>query len=136
MKRLIATLVGYLAVTSMLAGGLLGGILWLIRTDGAESAPVRVAALPPRIADSIERKKDVVPPQAPPVASLPVKPMQEANVALSQPVAAKWFIRELTPPPPKKRKRQATKQPSDRRPTNPTVSSYATPVRSDNLSGL
>jgi len=104
MKKLIAALVCYLAVTSALAGGLLGGVLWLIRAE-AGSAPVRVAAIPPRIAESIERKKSMQPPETPQAAPAPPKPMHQASVALGQP--AKWVIRELTPSA-KKRKAPAT----------------------------
>jgi hypothetical protein len=135
MTKLIATLVGYLAVTSVLAGGLLGGVFWLTRTEGAESATVRVAPLPPRIAESIERKKAVTPPQAPPVASVPSRPMQEANVSLSQPTSAKWVIRELTPLRAKKREvRSRNLAP----PADAAAPSEAAPttVRSDNFSGL
>jgi len=103
MKKLVAALVCYLAAASALAGSLVGGMVWLTSADGAESAPVHVAPIPPRIADSIERKNAFVPPQAPQAPSGPAKLMQESNVSLS-PVAAKWSIRELSPPPAQKRK--------------------------------
>jgi len=120
----------------MLAGALLGGFFWLIRTDGAESATVRVASIPPRIADSIERKKVVVPPQAPQVTSVTAASMRESNVSLGQPVAAKWFIRELAPPRARKRDvRSRSRVPAD---TTAATSFYSAPTtaRSDNFSGL
>ena len=139
MKTLFLTLAGYLAATSALAGVLLGGVLWLISTDGAESQAARVASVPPRIADSIERKKAFVPQQAPPAASVPARPLQETNVALRQPPAAKWVIRELAPPRGKKRETR----PGDRataRASNDAAtaapSGGAVHTRSDNFSGL
>jgi hypothetical protein len=135
MRKLIATLFGYLAVVSLLAGGVLGGVVWLIRTDGAESATVRAAPLPPRIADSIERKKALVPPQPPPVAALPYRPLQEANAALSQPPRS--FIRELAPPRAKPQVRSRDRAPLQA-PAHAAAPPAAVPitVRSDNFSGL
>jgi hypothetical protein len=136
MKRLIAAFVGYLAVTSVLAGGLLGGVIWLTRPDAAESAPAQVAPIPPRIADSIERKKTTVPP---PAALMPVKVMQEANASLSQPTA-KWVIRELTTPRARKREMRPRSAAPARGPADANAAApfNAAPMtgRSDNFSGL
>ena len=117
----------------MLASVLLGSVFWLIRTHPTESAPARVAAIPPRIADSIERRKMAVPAPEPPAAPAPAKPMQEANVALKQP-PARWVIRELTPSPTKARKARSLKQPPSAQASAPT---YAVPTgRDENPSGL
>lgn len=138
MKKLIAALVGYLAVTSVLAGGLLGGVLWLTSTNGADGATPRVAPIPPRIADSIERKKAAVPAQAPAAAPMPVKPLQEASVALRRPMAAKWSIREISPLRAKKREVRSTDWAAVRVPDDAAVpSNRVTPnERRDNFSGL
>jgi hypothetical protein len=134
MKALIVTLVCYLAATSALASALAGGIVWLVRTDATESAPARVTATPPRIADSIERKKPV-PPQVPETAQARSRPMQQANVALSQPTP-KWVIRELRPPP-MRSKARLKKSPPAGAPVNPVTPSYAaTTTRDENPSGL
>jgi len=126
MKGLIIALLCYLAATSALAGGLLGGGFWLIGTETTGSAPARVAPIPQRIADSIERKKAVVPPQEPAASPPATRPMQEANAALRPP--AKWTIRELTPPPAKKRNARVKNQPD-----GAFTPSYAvTTARNDN----
>jgi hypothetical protein len=138
MKKLIAILLCYLAATSVLASALLGGVFWLIRTDPTESAPARVAAIPPRIADSIERRKMVLPAPEPQVPPAPVRPMQEANVALKQPPpAARWVIRELTPSRPNGRRARSLGQPPVRASAEAIAPAYAvTTGRDENPSGL
>jgi hypothetical protein len=134
MKKLFAILLCYLAATSVLASVLLGSLFWLIRTDPTESAPARAAPIPPRIADSIERRKMALPPPETPAPPAPARPMQAANVALKQPPAARWVIRELTPARPKGRR---AKQPTVRAPAQASAPGYAVPTgRDDNPSGL
>jgi hypothetical protein len=134
MKKLAALLLCYLAATSVLASALLGSVFWLIRTDPSAGAPARVVAIPPRIADSIERKKMSVPAPALQAAPAPVRPMQEANAALKQPPAARWVIRELTPA--RSKGRQANQRPV-RPPAQTATPTYAvTTGRDDNPSGL
>jgi hypothetical protein len=135
MKKLIEALVCYLAAASALGGSLVSGMVWLTRADGAVSAPVHVARIPPRIADSIERKKAFVPPQAVQAPSVLAKPMRESNVSLSQPVATKWSIRQLSPPPVVKRNPTPVRAPSDVAEAT-RFNAMPTPVRSDNFSGL
>ena len=108
-------MLGYLAAAAALAGGLAGGVALLARPGDAQSAaaPQRAAPIPPRIADSIERKKPFPQPPAAPLAvakQVGVGPtMQEANVALTRTLPMKSVHREQ-PPPPKKRKKPATPQ--------------------------
>ena len=81
--KFVGILAGYLAAAGALFGALAGGVLWLIQ-PGEATAEKRVAPIPPRIAESIERKSAPMMPE--PVAVMPVseaKPaMQEAPVAL------------------------------------------------------
>jgi hypothetical protein len=134
MKKLFALLLCYLAATSVLASALLGSLFWLIRTDPTESAPARVVPVPPRIADSIERRKMVLPPPETPAPPASARPMQEANVALKQPPAARWVIRELTSARPKKR---GAERSTARLPAQVSAPSYAVPTgRDENSSGL
>jgi hypothetical protein len=109
-------MLSYLAAAAALAGGLAGGVVLLARPGDAQSAAAaqRVAPIPPRIADSIERKKPIPQPPAAPLAvakQVEVGPMmQDANVAISR-TPMKFVVREL-PPPPKKRRKQSTQQAS------------------------
>ena len=108
--KLLVVLLAYLGVSAGLFAGLMGGILWLVRSDPTVAQERRVPPIPPRIADSIERKT------APPVPVTPaaitaakVEPeaaepaMKAADAALTQ-MPRKVQIREITPRPPIKRK--------------------------------
>jgi hypothetical protein len=101
--NLPAKCVSYVAIVAGLSLGLTYGALWLVSPDpDGQRVPDR-PPLPPRIADSIERKKEP-PPSPPVVAAKPFvaePPMQEANVALPPPRQA---VRELRvrPPSPKR----------------------------------
>ena len=61
LMNIAIAMLGYLAAAAALAGGLAGGVVLLARPGDAQSAaaPQRVAPIPPRIADSIERKKPI-----------------------------------------------------------------------------
>jgi len=97
--RLLGTLAAYLAVTATLFGGLVGGVLWLVRSDPTVAHAQRSGPIPPRIAESIERKTAPPPQQfvRQPVAVKepePVKPvMYEAQVALT-PASRNVQVRE------------------------------------------
>jgi hypothetical protein len=139
MTRFAAILGLYLTATAALAGALLSGVFWLARTDASASTEVRPRPIPPRIADSIERKKVVVPPQALPVTPAATSAMQTMNASLQRPPAPKQHIRELTPQRPKKTmaraRTDATARPSVDA-SAPSPPSTMTPVRSENFSGL
>ena len=93
--RFLARLLIYTATVGALAGGMVGGALWLVQPGATMTREARAAPIPPRIADSIERKRPV------PVAAVapePAKPvMQVAPVSLTHQPAFK--IRDLSPPP-------------------------------------
>ena len=107
--KLLTGLVSYLAVTAVLFGGLICGVLWIVRPDpNAAPAPQRVAPIAPRIAESIARKMAAVPvtvanaseAAAEPAPAMPA--MHVAPAALTP--APRFHIRELTPPHMVKRK--------------------------------
>jgi hypothetical protein len=100
---ILLTLLGYVAGNAALVVGLVSGVLWLVQPDPSLMREAKAAPIPPRIAESIERKK--VP--EPVAESLPHKsPMLEASVALTAQSAPKLKIRELGSPPAKKWKRK------------------------------
>jgi hypothetical protein len=109
-------MVGYLAAIGALAAGLAGGVVLLARPGDAQSAaaPQRGAPIPPRIADSIERKKPIPQPPAAPIAVAKQVEvgltMHESNVALSR-TPVKFVVQQL-PPPPKMRRKQSAPQTS------------------------
>jgi len=130
-------MLGYLAAAAALAGGLTGGVVLLARPGDAQSAaaPRRAAPIPPRIADSIERRKPIPQPPAAPIAVAKqdeVRPtMHESNVALNR-TPVKFVVREL-PPPPKKRKKPSTPQASAAAfEQGASTASNVTTARSDN----
>ena len=131
-------MLGYLAAAAALAGGLTGGVVLLARPGDAQSAaaPRRAAPIPPRIADSIERRKPIPQPPAAPLAvakQVEVGPiMQDANVALTPTLPVKSVHRQQ-PPPPKKRRKQPTPQASAAAFEQGTsTASAVTTARSDN----
>jgi hypothetical protein len=127
-------MLGYLAAAATLAGGLAGGVVLLARTGDPQgvAAPRRVAPIPPRIADSIERRKPIAqPPAAPPAVTrqVAVGPiMHDANVALPRTVPMKSVHREQ--PPKKRKKRFAPQAPASEQ--NASPASTVTTARSDN----
>jgi hypothetical protein len=137
MKKLLAGLLGYLVATALIVYAAVGSVMWLTKADAAPNAPLRVAPIPPRIAESIARRAEPLPPEVASVdmARVPSKPMQEQNAALSQPVAPRWVIRELSLPsqPAKMRKARVKDQPKVGTPAETTASSrLVTTARSDN----
>jgi hypothetical protein len=87
--------VGYVAVVGGLSLLLVYGAIWLAHPDPSLKAKLRATPLSPRIAESIERKKDTIPRDAP-VKIRPAESMTEVNVALtpSPPPAPKPIPRE------------------------------------------
>src|SRR6185295_19812457 len=79
-------LVLYVAVTAGMFGSLAGGISWLLTPDPTLHQPLeaKVAPIPPRIAESIERQAPV-PVQEPVRVAPSAPPMQEATVSLPVP---------------------------------------------------
>jgi hypothetical protein len=84
-----ASFVCYVAVVGSRSLAPVYGAIWLARPAPSLKAEARAAPIPPRIAESIERKKDAHP-RAEPVEVKPPPPMTEANVAL---------VRSLPPAP-------------------------------------
>jgi hypothetical protein len=98
---LARTLLLYTFAIGALCAALIGGGMWLITPGPAVSREARVAPIPPRLADSIERKKPL-PVRAPDPE--PAKPaMTEAAVSLTPAPVRSYKIRELTPPVKRKR---------------------------------
>ena len=113
--KLLALLLTYLGVSAGLFAGLMGGVFWLARPDPTVAREPRVPPVPPRIADSIERKMTPPAPVTPAaLTETKVEPevakpaMKEADAALTH-APRKVQIRETKPRPPIKRK------PRDRR---------------------
>ena len=103
--RFLARLLTYTAVVCVLAGGLFGGTLWLLQPDATMTRKARAAPIPPRIADSIERRNPMpVPVTAP--APEPAKPVMVTAPASLTPQPT-FKVRDLRPPvPPKRNKRR------------------------------
>jgi hypothetical protein len=129
--RVLAGLLAYAVTVCLLAAGLIGGTLWLVKPDPAVRVETRAAPIPPRIAESIERKKPLPVPVAMATPE-PLKPvMHEASASLTNQPAFK--IRELSPPPQwqaKKRREQKQKsevaEASPVAPATPAVSTART----------
>jgi hypothetical protein len=97
--RTLKVLVFYAVVVGALSYGLVGGILWLVKPDQSLRQEARIAPIPPRIAESIERKREVVAPVQPVVAqSAPAPVMQQTNVALTEQPAPRTKMPELSVP--------------------------------------
>jgi hypothetical protein len=100
--RLLGILLSYTAAIGVLCAALIGGTLWLVQPGAAVSGEPRAAPIPPRIAESIERKKPLPVKESEPE---PMKPaMTEANVSLAPAPVQQFKIRELSPPPKQARK--------------------------------
>ena len=65
----IARLACYVALVTGLSYGLVSGAMWLARPDPSIRTEARVAPIPPRIAASIERKREALPEAEPVRAS-------------------------------------------------------------------
>jgi hypothetical protein len=95
--------VSYVAIVVGLSLTLASGVRWLVSPDPAAARVTYTPPIPPRIADSIERKKELPPPPPPVVATAPAMAqpaMQNANVALHPPPRPREVIRELRVRPP------------------------------------
>jgi hypothetical protein len=102
--KIITGLIGYAVGVAALAAGLVYGMFWLVQPGTSAASTPRVAPIPPRIAESIERKKE---PPPPPSALVPVRElMKESNVSLVPP--QKQTIRELSANSPVRTPRQRT----------------------------
>jgi hypothetical protein len=103
--KLIGILVSYALAIGVLFSTLVGGVMWLVQPGPAISREARAAPIPPRIADSIERRKPIPVEEHRPE---PVKPaMQEANVSLAPTPMRSTKIRELSAPVTQTRKRRS-----------------------------
>ncbi len=118
----LANLIAYVAVTGGVFFGLASGVTWLVQPDPGHKTEARAAVIPPRIADSIERKKE---PVRPVVAETPKPVMQEANVALTPAPQPKFRIRDADSPPPRARQRR---QARDARAVSETAPAPAAPA--------
>lgn len=94
--RLARTLLSYIFVVGILCAALIGGAMWVITPGAAVSQEARVAPIPPRLAESIERRKPLPVREADPEPAKPA--MKEAVVSLTPAPARSYKIRELTPP--------------------------------------
>jgi hypothetical protein len=106
--KLAGILLFYTVAVGILFSTLAGGVIWLIRPGPAVSQEARPAPIPPRIADSIERRKPF--PVAQPTEERkpePVRPvLREANVSLAPAPVYSTEIRQLRPPAPQTRARR------------------------------
>lgn len=115
-KAIVIRSLSYVVIVGGLTLALALGARWLVSADPAAPPVASTPRLPPRIADSIERKREPLPPPPPVVAEKPfvAQPvMQQATVSLHPPRAA---IREL----------RASK-PGRKRPPEPAQSLDASP---------
>lgn len=118
----LGKLLAYVAVTGGVFVGLVSGVMWFVQPDPRYKGEARAAVIPPRIADSIERKK---PPVRPAESEAPKPVMHEANVALTPAPQPKFNIREMRSPPPQARQRRL---PRDVRPVREIPPAPAAPV--------
>lgn len=105
--------------------------MWLLSAAPTASQHTRTAVIPPRIAESIERKKPLPVKESEPEPAKPV--MKEATASLSAAIPQPK-IRELISPPKQITKRRREKRiESSPLPTAPPVSSaqIVTTARSD-----
>ena len=127
--RFLARLLIYTAIVGALAGGMVGGTLWLVQPGATMTREARAAPIPPRIADSIERKR----PMAVPVAAAapePAKPvMQMAPVSLTHKPTFK--IRDLSPPSAQKRNKRRERKPVVAEPSPVSLPQAVTTARTD-----
>ena len=93
--RTPSSLVFYSIAVVALTCGLSAGARWLVTPGSVEAQPIRAPApIPPRIAESIERRMARQPEQ--PRENAPAKPaMQEASVSLAIQAAPQFKAREV-----------------------------------------
>lgn len=130
MLRLAGIFLSYALGIGVLCAGLIGGVMWLVQPGAAVSHEARAAPIPPRIAESIERKKPIIVHESAPE---PVKPaMTEANVSLTPASAPSFKIRELTPPAKPKRRPRGDQGVAQAMPAEaPRAAPVVTTARSD-----
>jgi hypothetical protein len=103
--KLAGILLSYAIAIGVLFSTLVGGVMWLVQPGPAISQEARAVPIPPRIVDSIERKKPIPVEERRPE---PVKPaMQEANVSLAPAPVHSTKIREPSAPVTQARKRRS-----------------------------
>lgn len=108
--KLAGTFLSYTLAVGILFAGLIGGVKWLVQSGPAISHEARAAPIPPRIAESIERKKPIPvqesepEPAKPAVTAMPA--MTEASVSLAPAPVRSFNIRELAPAKPKRKPRE------------------------------
>jgi hypothetical protein len=109
-------IVGYLVVSPLMLFGLTEGARWIAKPDPTltVAAPRPPSVIPPRIAESIERKKPFVPDPRPSEDAKPV--MIESYVSLPKDTP-KVRIREVAVP--------KTSRPRKRSGPRPSVNEYA-----------
>jgi hypothetical protein len=80
----LLAIIGYLLISVLMLFGLSQGARWIVTPDPTAAVTPTPAAriIPPRIAESIERKKVFVPETPPPTQTKPA--MAEASASLSQ----------------------------------------------------
>lgn len=113
--KLAGTLLSYALTVGVLCAALIGGVLWLIQPGAAIPHEARAATIPPRIADSIERRKPIPVQTSEPAPARPV--MTEANASLTPAPVRPFKIRELNPPPKQHRKPRGETAVADVAPT-------------------
>jgi hypothetical protein len=97
--RTLAAIIGYLAITCLIILGASESARWLVAPDLAVATSAQPVArqIPPRIADSLERKKVLVREAAPAPAPAEIEPvMREAPVSL--PTTQQIRINEVRAP--------------------------------------
>lgn len=130
--KLAKILLAYALTIGVLCAGLIGGAMWLIQPSAAISHETRAAPVPPRIADSIERRKPIPVKESEPEPAKPA--MKEADVSLAPAPVRSFKIRELAPPVKQKRKPRgdsAVAQVPTPAETPRSVSPVVTTARSD-----
>ena len=75
--KTVGTLLGYVAGAAALVALLMSGVFWLVQPDPSLTREAKAAPIPPRIAESIERKTAPEPTPAPVVNVQPM--LQEAK---------------------------------------------------------
>jgi hypothetical protein len=113
----LANLLTYTVIVGGLTAGLASGVTWLIRSEPSSRAEARVAPIPAKIVESMERKKHVpleIQVETTAAQPDPAKPkLQEAPVSLSLPAAPRSKVRKAGTPPKHKQGRAQKPPPVD-----------------------
>lgn len=132
-KSIVIKSLSYVVIVGGLTLALAQGARWLVSADPGARPAVHRPPLPPRIAESIERRKEPAPPPPAPAVAKPFVPqpvMQQAAVALHPPPAPLRDSRRSKPGrrhPPKPGQGIDTQAPPAAPPAQPVV----TTARSD-----